>query len=99
MPNRKYLKGYGFERQLVNEWLGKGYYAKRMYGSKPFDFIVMGNGVSYMCEAKYWAKPPTEKYLRKKYQWLKEMAERYKCQAIVFSKQGRGKDNYIKYWL
>jgi hypothetical protein len=100
VPNRKYLKGYNFERQLVNEWLSKGYYAKRMYGSKPFDFWVMGHGENYICEAKSWKRPPTERWLRKKYQWLKDMAERYNLTgALVYSKLGRGKQNYMRYML
>ena len=99
MPNRNYIKGYSFERQITLDWLGKGYYAKRNYGSKPFDGIIMGRGQSIMWEAKSWKKPPTERWLRKKYQWLKEMAERYGCKAVVYSKQGKGKDNYLTYWL
>lgn len=99
MPNRNYLKGYSFERELVIGWLRKGYYAKRMYGSKPFDFIVMGYGKNLMCEAKSWKKPPTERWLRKKYDWLREYADKYGCEAIVYSKQGRGKDNYMEYLL
>jgi hypothetical protein len=70
-----------------------------MWGSKPFDFLVMGNGVNLMCEAKYWRKPPTEKWLRKEYHWLKDYAEKYKCKALVYNKMGRGKHNYMLYEL
>jgi hypothetical protein len=68
-----------------------------MYASKPFDFLIMGNGYQYMCEAKNWAKPPTADYMRKEYQWLDDYAKNHGCEALLFVKQGRGKYNYMIY--
>jgi hypothetical protein len=70
-----------------------------MYKSRPFDFWVMGHGINYICEAKNWQRPPTERWLRKKYQWLKDMADNARVEGIVYSKLGRGKDNYLMFKL
>lgn len=80
-------------------WQAQGYEARRLVGSKPYDFWVMGGGLNLMCEAKNWKDPPTEAYMRKEYQWLKEYAEKRRCHAWCYVKQGRGKNNYMIYKL
>jgi Holliday junction resolvase len=101
VPNKKKAKGDYFERQIVKHWQIKGYWAQRMYASRPFDVLVMGNGLSLMIECKYWAHYPKdfESKMRKKYNWLADMAKRKGCQAWFFYKVGRGKDNYMSFRL
>jgi hypothetical protein len=66
-----------------------------MYKSRPFDFWVMGYDEHYICEAKNWKRPPTERWLRKEFQWLKNLADWTGNEALVYSKLGRGLDNYL----
>lgn len=101
MVNKKKRKGDYFERQIVAHWTKLGYWAQRMYASRPFDVLVMGHGVNIMIECKYWAHYPQdfEKKMRKKYNWLAEMAQRKGCYALFYYKLGRGKNNYISFKL
>ncbi len=98
MPNRNYIKGYNFEDYLVNDWRAKGYLSWRMYKSRPFDFWVMGHGESYICEAKNWKRPPTERWFRKEYGWMADWARNAEVTgALGYIKLGRGKNNYIRF--
>jgi hypothetical protein len=92
VPNKSYRKGYTLELDIVHLWIDKGYHAKRNWGSKPFDGIIMGHGVNIWWEAKNWKHYPKtfEQNMRKQYsKWIK-LATKRGCKFVVFYKDGRG---------
>ncbi len=70
-----------------------------MYGSKPFDFLVMCKEYQIMGEAKNWSKYPPVDTLKKKYEWLGKYATGFGVDAILYLKHGRGKYNYTMHRL
>ncbi len=72
-----------------------------MWGSKPFDFFVMGKDYHIMGEAKNWATYPPDavERFKKQYEGFAKMATGYGCDAILYLKHGRGKYNYTMHRL
>ena len=88
MPSKNYIKGSNLERDLVNQYREKGYYACRVAGSKsPFDVIVLTNNKLLLIQCK--AGKLSDSALNEAIEKMPEVPIEVVVRRQIFNKNGR----------